>query len=93
MEDMCHKGWVWSFRKHMTGTLSFCLVPVDQDLKLSRAMAVIMFLSIMIMMGPFELASKTKIINFIYKSSLAHDVSSQQLNNDQDNGKFINRLF
>lgn len=47
----------------------------------------------MIMMDPFEPASKTKIINFIYKSSLAHDVSSQQLNNDQDNGKFIDRLF
>lgn len=90
---MCHKGWVWSFRKHMTGTLSFCLVPVNQDLKLSRAMAVIMFPSIMIMMDPFEPASKTKIIIFIYKSSLAHDVSSQQLNNDQDNGKFIDRLF
>lgn len=93
MEGMCLKGWVGSFRKHMPGTLFFCLMPADQEVKLSRTVAVIMLPSIMMMMDPFETASKTKIMNFICKSSLAHHVSSQQLNNNQDNGKCMNRLF
>ena len=35
LEEVCHWGWALRFQKSMPGPVSLCMVPVDQDIKVS----------------------------------------------------------